>query len=33
VYYVILILATQADVKAFVTAAGPVLDSIQWKLK
>jgi len=33
VYYVILILATQADVKAFVTSAGPILDSIQWKLK
>jgi hypothetical protein len=33
VYYVILILATQADVKTFVTDAGPILDSIQWKLK
>jgi hypothetical protein len=33
VYYAILILTTQADVKAFVTAAGPLLDSIQWKLK
>jgi hypothetical protein len=33
VYYVILILATQADVKAFVTDAGPILDSIEWKLK
>jgi hypothetical protein len=33
VYYVILILATQADVKAFVVDAGPILDSIQWKLK
>ena len=33
VYYVILILATQADVKAFVANAGPLLDSIQWKLK
>jgi hypothetical protein len=33
VYYVILILATQADIKAFLTAAGPILDSIQWKLK
>jgi len=33
VYYVILILATQADVKTFVTNAAPLLDSIQWKLK
>jgi hypothetical protein len=33
VYYAILILTSQADVKAFVAAAGPVLDSIQWKLK
>lgn len=33
VYYVILILATQADVTAFVAAASPILDSIQWKLK
>ena len=33
VYYVILILATQADVKTFVADAGPILDSIQWKLK
>jgi zinc-ribbon domain len=33
VYYVILILATQADVKTFVTAAAPILNSIQWKLK
>jgi hypothetical protein len=33
VYYVILILATQADVKAFVADAAPILDSIQWKLK
>lgn len=33
VYYVILILATQADVKTFVAGAGPILDSIQWKLK
>jgi zinc-ribbon domain len=33
VYYVILILATQADVTSFVAAASPILDSIQWKLK
>jgi hypothetical protein len=33
VYYVILILAPQADVNAFVKAAGPILDSIQWKLR
>jgi len=33
VYYVILILATQADVKALVADAGPILDSIEWKLK
>jgi glucose/arabinose dehydrogenase len=32
VYYVILILARQADVKALVNSAGPLLDSIQWKL-
>ena len=32
VYYVILILATQTDVKSFVKAAAPILDSIQWKL-
>lgn len=32
VYYVILILATQTDVNAFVKAASPILDSIQWKL-
>jgi hypothetical protein len=30
---VILILATQADVKALVAASGPILDSIEWKLK
>jgi zinc-ribbon domain len=33
VYYVILILATQADVTAFVANASPILNSIQWKLK
>jgi len=33
VYYAILILTSQADVKAFVGAGGPILDSIQWKLK
>ena len=33
VYYAILILSSQADVKAFVGAGGPILDSIQWKLK
>jgi hypothetical protein len=33
VYYVIVILATQADVKTFVADAGPILDSIQWKLQ
>jgi hypothetical protein len=33
VYYVILILATQADVTSFVADASPILDSIQWKLK
>jgi hypothetical protein len=33
IYYVILVLATQADVKTFVADAAPVLDSIQWKLK
>jgi len=33
VYYAILILTTQADVKEFITAAAPLLDSIQWKLK
>jgi zinc-ribbon domain len=33
VYYVILLLTTQANVKNFVTQAGPILDSVQWKLK
>jgi hypothetical protein len=33
IYYVIVILATQADVKAFIADASPILDSIQWKLK
>ena len=33
VYYVILILARQADVKSFVDSAAPILNSIQWKLK
>ena len=33
VYYVLLILATQADVKSFVDSATPILNSIQWKLK
>ena len=33
VYYVILILSTQADVKAFVAGASPILNSIQWKLR
>jgi len=33
VYYVILILATQADVTTFIKDAAPLLNSIQWKLK
>ena len=33
VYYVILVLTTQANLKTFVADAAPILDSIQWKLK
>jgi hypothetical protein len=33
VYYVILILSTQSNVKSFVGQAAPILNSIQWKLK
>jgi hypothetical protein len=32
VYYVVLLLTTQANFKQFVTDAGPILSSIQWKL-
>jgi hypothetical protein len=33
VYYVILILSTQSNIRSFVAEAAPVLNSIQWKLK